>query len=176
MTAARTPVLDLIAHSPDQTRAIAGQLARQLEPGQVVLLVGSLGAGKTTFVQGMARALQAGDQVQSPTFTIVVEHDGTLPDGRPIRVYHMDLYRMGEPGDLGSVGIDDYLSDPDGIVLIEWPDRAAGWLPADYILVQMEMIADTKRAIRISPAPSPTAERERSAVERARREVGSGRG
>lgn len=59
MTAARAPILDLIAHSPEQTRAIAGQLARHLEPGQVVLLSGSLGAGKTTFVQGLARALQA---------------------------------------------------------------------------------------------------------------------
>jgi len=61
VTAARAPILDLIAHSPEQTRAIAGQLARHLEPGQVVLLSGSLGAGKTTFVQGLARALQAGD-------------------------------------------------------------------------------------------------------------------
>lgn len=176
MTAARTPKLDLIAHSPEQTRAIAGQLARQLQPGQVVLLSGMLGAGKTTFVQGMARALQAGEQVQSPTFTIVVEHDGALPDGRPIRLYHMDLYRMSGPDDLDSIGVDDYLDDPNGIVVIEWPDRAAGLLPADYILVQMEMVADTKRAIRISPSPSPTASREREAVERARREVGSGRG
>ncbi|HMM41015.1 MAG TPA: tRNA (adenosine(37)-N6)-threonylcarbamoyltransferase complex ATPase subunit type 1 TsaE [Thermomicrobiales bacterium] len=176
MTAARAPILDLIAHSPEQTRAIAGQLARQLEPGQVVLLSGALAAGKTTFAQGLARALQAGEQVQSPTFTIVVEHDGELPDGRPVRIYHMDLYRMTGPGDLDSIGIDDYLSDPDAIVIVEWPDRAPGWLPADYILVQMEMVADTKRAIRISPAPSPTATRERQAVERVRREVGSGRG
>ncbi len=176
MTAARTPILDLIAHSPEQTRAIASQLARQLEPGQVVLLSGALGAGKTTFAQGLARALQAGEQVQSPTFTIVVEHDGMLPDGRPVRIYHMDLYRMTGPGDLDSIGIEDYLSDPEAIVVVEWPDRAPGWLPPDYILVQMEMVADTKRAIRISPASSPTAERERRAIERVRREVGSGRG
>lgn len=176
MSATRTPTLDLIAHSPEQTRAIAGQLARHLEPGQVVLLSGSLGAGKTTFAQGLARALQAGEQVQSPTFTIVVEHDGTLPDERPVRIYHMDLYRMTGHGDLDSIGIDDYLNDPDGIVLIEWPDRAPAWLPADYILVSMVMIADTKRAIRISPAPSPTAARERQAIERVRKEVGSGRG
>ncbi len=176
MTAARTPILDLIAHSPEQTRAIAGHLARQLEPGQVVLLNGPLGAGKTTFAQGLARALQAGEQVQSPTFTIVVEHDGVLPDGRPVRLYHMDLYRMTGPGDLDSIGVDDYLSDPDGVVVIEWPDRAPGWLPDDYILVSMELVAHTKRSIRISPSPSPTATRERRAIERARREVGGGRG
>ncbi|HQZ89179.1 MAG TPA: tRNA (adenosine(37)-N6)-threonylcarbamoyltransferase complex ATPase subunit type 1 TsaE [Thermomicrobiales bacterium] len=176
MTAARAPILDLIAHSPEQTRAIAGQLARHLEPGQVVLLSGSLGAGKTTFVQGLARALQAGDLVQSPTFTIVVQHEGILRDGRPVRIYHMDLYRMTGSGDLDSIGIDDYLNDPDGIVVIEWPDRAPGWLPAEYILVTMEMVADTKRAIRISPSASPSATRERQAIERTRREVGSGAG
>jgi len=88
----------------------------------------------------------------------------------------MDLYRMTGSGDLDSIGIDDYLNDPDGIVVIEWPDRAPGWLPAEYILVTMEMVADTKRAIRISPSASPSATRERQAIERTRREVGSGAG
>ena len=176
MTVAHNPKVDLIAHSPEQTRAIAAQLARQLSHGQTVLLNGPLGAGKTTFAQGLARALGAGEQVQSPTFTIVSEHDGQLADGQPVRIYHMDLYRMSGPDDLDSISFDDYLSDPEGIVIIEWPDRAVSRLPSEYILVRMENIADTKRSISIAPSASRSATRERQAIELLRKEVGGGRG
>jgi tRNA threonylcarbamoyladenosine biosynthesis protein TsaE len=136
-----------------------------------VLLSGSLGAGKTTFVQGLAKPMRTGDQIQSPTFTIVSEHVGTDQEGGAIRLYHMDLYRLAGAGDMETIGLDDYLSDPDGITVIEWPDRAVDWLPDAYLLVQLEAVADSKRSLKLSPVGSEY----RKVVERFRKEVVGGR-
>jgi tRNA threonylcarbamoyladenosine biosynthesis protein TsaE len=153
VSAARRPAFDIISHSPDQTRAIGAQLGKLLRQGSLVLLSGAIGAGKTTFVQGLARPLRlrAGDQIQSPTFTIVAEHAGTDGDGRPLRLYHVDLYRLDGDGDLDSVGLDDYLADPDGMVVVEWPERGAGWLPEEHLLIELQPVADTKRNLRMTP-------------------------
>ena len=117
----------------------------------VLLLSGDIGAGKTTFVQGLARPLQTGDQIQSPTFTIVAEHSGTDADGRPVRLYHIDLYRLEGDGDLDSVGLDEYLTDPDGITVIEWPERGRDWLSEAYLLIDLQTVSDSKRNLRMTP-------------------------
>lgn len=151
MSASRRPAFDIISHSPDQTRAIGAHLGKVVPRGSLLLLSGDIGAGKTTFVQGLARPLRTGDQIQSPTFTIVAEHAGATADGKTLRLYHIDLYRLEGAGDLDSVGLDEYLSDPDGITVIEWPERGRDWLPKEYLLIDLQTIAESKRNLRMTP-------------------------
>lgn len=143
------PVFDIISHGPDQTRALGAHLGRQLRPGAVVLLAGPIGAGKTTFVQGLARPLHVDGPVQSPTFTLISEHAGRLQDGTRIRLVHVDLYRLSEDGTgLDSTGLEEELDAPDAIVCIEWPDRARHDLPPEYLLIEFVPLADEKRNLR----------------------------
>ena len=158
MSAARRPAFDMISHSPEQTRALGAHLGKLLQVGSLVLLAGEIGAGKTTFVQGLARPLRTGDQIQSPTFSIVAEHAGSAPDGEPLRLYHIDLYRLDGDGDLDSVGLDDYLADEQGIVVIEWPEGGRDWLPEEHLLIDLETVADTKRRLRMTPRGGPYVE------------------
>jgi len=105
--------------SAAETEVLGAELAAELEPGDVVLVSGELGAGKTTFVRGAARALGVRDPVTSPTFTIGARYHGSVP------VAHLDLYRLG--GDLGGEDpglLEDYLT-PDAVAFVEWPDAAA---------------------------------------------------
>lgn len=152
MSAARRPAFDIISHSPDQTRAIGALLGKLVTRGSLLLLSGDIGSGKTTFVQGLARSLHTGDQIQSPTFTIVAEHAATDAEGKPLRLYHIDLYRLDGAGDLDSVGLDEYLTDPDGITAIEWPEYGRDWLPKEYLLINMQTVSDSKRNLRMMPS------------------------
>jgi len=104
-------------YSAAATEAAGAELAASLEPGDIVLVSGELGAGKTTFVRGACRALGVTDPVQSPTFTIGRRYRGRVP------VSHLDLYRLGDLGDEDPGLLDDYLDD-DAIVFVEWPGRA----------------------------------------------------
>jgi tRNA threonylcarbamoyladenosine biosynthesis protein TsaE len=132
--------------SEAETAATGERLARALAPGDVVLLTGQLGAGKTAFVRGMARGVGAAeDDVSSPTFTLIQEYRG----GRtPLQ--HVDLYRL-TPEEAADLGLDDLVSNQN-IVAIEWPDR---WLgpPADAIEVRIEDNGGDSRMIRISRGP-----------------------
>lgn len=172
MTAPRRPALDVISHSPEQTRRIGTQLGRVLERGSLVLLGGMIGAGKTTFAQGLARGLRVPDEVLSPTFTLVTQHDGIDAGERPVRIYHIDLYRIEGSDDLLSFGFEEYLDDPQAIAIIEWPERARDFLPDDYIMIELTDIADTKRGIAIDPHGG----RYRQAIEKVRRELAGARG
>lgn len=172
MTAPRRPALDVISHSPDQTRRIGTQLGRALERGSLILLGGMIGAGKTTFAQGLARGLRVTTDMLSPTFTLVSEHDGIDASDRPVRIYHIDLYRIEDGDELLSVGFDEYLDDPDAITIIEWPERARSMLPPDYVVIELSSIADTKRSITVDPH----GERYREAIEKVRRELAGARG
>lgn len=127
-----------------ETRQLAASIASQLAVGDVVLLHGDLGAGKTTFVQGLAQALGAGEQIQSPTFTLVAEHEirlGTL--------YHLDLYRLNDPAELESFGYGSLIEPVDGITVIEWPERAGDWLPDRYLLVQLDYVDADRRRVEV---------------------------
>lgn len=167
----RIPALDIISHSPDQTRRLGAQLSRAARPGDVYLLRGPLGSGKTTLVQGIARGLEVEDYVQSPTFVLAMEHAGHLPDETPVRLYHIDLYRLEEPGELATFGLLDYLDDPEGIVVIEWPERVALDVFEQFLLIDLEFVADTKRRL----AFYPFGERYQRLVDRLRLEVAGGR-
>ena len=147
-------MLDLVSHSAEQTREVGARLGRRLRAGDLVLLHGDLGAGKTTLAQGIARGLGVADHVQSPTFTLVNEHEGGPADGPPIRLYHVDLYRLAGAEDLASFGFDDYLAPADGVSVVEWPERAASHLPDDYLLVRLETLGEGKRRLVIEPVPA----------------------
>jgi tRNA threonylcarbamoyladenosine biosynthesis protein TsaE len=129
--------------SEGQTAAVGEDLGRALRPGDVVLLYGDLGAGKTAFVRGMARGIGANpDDVTSPTFTIVQEYAGPAAT-----LYHVDLYRL-EGAEIDDLGLEDLVSG-DGIVAIEWAERWNG-RPDDVTEVRIEDIGDDRRRISIN--------------------------
>ena len=116
--------------SVEATVGLAAAVGALLEAGDVVVLAGDLGAGKTVFARGVARALGIDEPIVSPTFTIVREYLGRLP------LAHVDVYRLDGPGALHNVGLDE-LIDGETVVLVEWGDRIAGVLPADRLEVSM---------------------------------------
>ena len=170
MSAARRPAIDIISHSPEQTRAFGAQLGRLLGPGDVVLLSGDLGAGKTTFIQGLARGLGIAGPVQSPTFTIVSEHHATGAGATPL--FHIDLYRLQGARDTDSFGFDEYLNGDLAVVALEWPERAPTSMPEEHVLVELRAMADTKRRVQLLPRGSRYA----ALLERFRVEVAGARG
>lgn len=110
------------AHSADETKAIAENLAKDLKSGDVLCMYGDLGAGKTAFVQGLAKGLLIDAYINSPTFTIVNEYMGTLP------LYHFDVYRIGSSDEMLDIGFDEYI-DGDGVSVIEWAELIEDILP-----------------------------------------------
>lgn len=115
----------------DETRDLACALAPVARPGDVVVLAGDLGAGKTAFVQGFGRGLGVVDRITSPTFTLVhVYEGGRLP------VHHLDVYRLDQLSEALDLGLAEMLEDG-GVVLIEWGDAIAPLLPHDYLEVRM---------------------------------------
>ncbi len=112
--------------SPDETTALGVRAAKLLCGGEIILLWGPLGAGKTLFVQGLCGALGMADgDVVSPTFTLVNTYTG------PLTVHHLDLYRLGPDDDLHDLGLDAILEEVDAggaVLLVEWPDPMLGWL------------------------------------------------
>ncbi len=138
-------VLVIRTGSPEATRAIGealGRLLRQHDArGEVVALAGPLGAGKTCFVQGLARGLGAGGYVRSPTFVLVHCYPGPLP------LYHVDLYRIGS-SDVDALGLDE-LMEGDGVTAIEWPGSSV--LPPDHVSVELAFGTDENaRVVRIA--------------------------
>jgi len=120
--------------TPEETRALAARLAGEAPDGTVMLLSGDLGAGKTCFAQGLARACGVAKTVSSPTFTLVNEYAGAVR-----RFAHMDLYRMaGGAAEAHDIGIDDYLYGFPGLVAIEWPAQAASVMPEGAWRVSLE--------------------------------------
>jgi tRNA threonylcarbamoyladenosine biosynthesis protein TsaE len=132
--------------SPLATRRLAARLGRVARPGDVVALVGDLGAGKTTFVIGLAAGLGVPHEtrVQSPTFTLVNEYQGRLP------LYHIDLYRIAEPGELDELGLHEYLGGA-GLSAVEWFDRFPEVAPPNYLEVAFEPVGERGRRLTVTP-------------------------
>jgi tRNA threonylcarbamoyladenosine biosynthesis protein TsaE len=116
-------VHEFTTHSGADTIEVGRKLARLLKPPQLLLLRGELGTGKTTLVKGLAQALDAAepDEVTSPTFTLLHEYEGTR-DGKPVKLYHIDVYRLEGERQLDTLGLDELLT-PDALVLVEWGDK-----------------------------------------------------
>jgi tRNA threonylcarbamoyladenosine biosynthesis protein TsaE len=109
-----------ISHSSEQTAALGEQWGREAQPGWLIGLSGGLGAGKTLLTAGLARGLGVNGRVQSPTFALVNEYrDGRLP------LFHLDLYRLASRDDVLTAGLETYLENPGGVVVVEWIER---WL------------------------------------------------
>lgn len=124
------------------TRALGEALGRVLRAGDVVALVGELGAGKTTFAQGVARGLGVSGYVASPTFTLVREYRGR------VGLYHVDLFRIG-PEDLGGIGFDELL-DSGAAVVVEWADRAPERMPRDCLWVYIHGTGSEVRSLQVT--------------------------
>jgi tRNA threonylcarbamoyladenosine biosynthesis protein TsaE len=114
---------EFITSSGADTVEVGRKLAKLLKPPQLLLLRGDLGTGKTTLVKGIAEALDAAeaDEVTSPTFTLLHEYDGTR-DGKPVKLFHLDVYRLEGERQLETLGLDELLT-PDALVLVEWGDK-----------------------------------------------------
>lgn len=127
---------------PDEaaTAALAQRLAGALDDGLVVYLHGDLGAGKTSFARALLSVLGVGERIKSPTYSLVESYRA---QGRP--AWHLDLYRIADPGELEWLGL-DALSDPQALVLVEWPERGAGALPAADLVVHLEYAGLGRRA------------------------------
>ena len=118
-------------NSPDETWALAAELAGELGAGTVLALHGELGAGKTCFIQGLAAALGIDEPITSPTYTLISEYEGRPP------LHHIDLYRLSGPAEALGLGLEEYF-DANGITAIEWAERAEGLLPPDLIHIRIQ--------------------------------------
>ena len=132
----------VIARSPEETQAVGERLGARLEPGAVVACIGALGAGKTCFLQGLARGLGVESPVTSPTFVLVNQYRGRLP------VYHVDAYRTESLSELLDLGIEELLHG-DGVTVIEWADKLVPLLPSHTITVTITGLGDEPRRIAI---------------------------
>jgi tRNA threonylcarbamoyladenosine biosynthesis protein TsaE len=130
--------------SEAETVALGERLARELPARGVVLLIGNLGAGKTTLAKGIVNGLgaAAADEVSSPTFTLIHEYG----EGR---VYHVDLYRLEEPRQVATLGLDE-IFERDGLVLIEWGERFPKMLPPDRVEIRIRHLEGDEREIEVT--------------------------
>jgi tRNA threonylcarbamoyladenosine biosynthesis protein TsaE len=136
-----------VSSSPAETRAIAAALAPSFVSGDIVVLSGDLGAGKTCFVQGAAEALGVRSRVTSPSFVLVREYVGS------IRIAHVDVYRLNSLQELIDLGYEE-LFDPDVLVFIEWGDAVSGLLPEERVEVELRVESEERRRIMLR-ASSP---------------------
>ena len=145
------PSIRLDSHSESQTAAIGAAIAGWLQPGDILLLHGDLGAGKTVLAKGIGTALGVPEVMSSPTFALVNEHQ-TAPGQSITRLTHLDLYRLG-PEDLDSFGYGDIIDSADAVSLIEWPERAGNHLPDRYLLIEIVATGPSERQLLLLPHP-----------------------
>jgi len=142
-----TATTKIVSASPEDTEVAGERLGRTLGPGDVVALTGELGAGKTCFVQGIARGVGVTTRPTSPTFVLVNEYRGRLP------VHHVDAYRTNSVTELADLGLEEMI-DGDAVTVIEWAEKAGPLLPKRTIHVHIEGVGDEPRTIRIEPGVS----------------------
>ncbi len=134
-------MFSVITTSPEQTWRIGELLGARLSAGDTVCLYGELGAGKTSLSYGIALGLEVRTEyVTSPTFTFVNEYQGRVP------FYHIDLYRLSDPGELENIGFERYI-ESDGATVIEWAERAEGELPAECLNIYLSVVDEKSREL-----------------------------
>ena len=131
-------------NSPSETQRLGRRLAALLSPGDVILLQGELGAGKTCFAQGVGAGLKVAEAVKSSSFVLVNEYSGRL------HVHHADLFRLEDPQQVFELGLEENAQD--GLLLVEWPDRAPQELPPEHLLIRFETTGPKSRQIEIEAA------------------------
>lgn len=140
-------MLKVETNSPEETRRWGEIIGARLRPGSVVCLFGELGAGKTTFTQGLAAGLGVKEKVVSPSFIFAQEYKGKTP------FYHLDAYRLQSLGELEELGLEEYLTGQ-GVAVLEWAEKMASFLPPSYLKVEIKRVPgetkENKRQILIS--------------------------
>lgn len=134
--------MDFFSRSPEQTRHLGMRLGGALQAGDVICLQGDLGAGKTTFVQGIAEGWGSMDSVSSPTFIIVNQYRGADDH----QLFHMDAYRLDSTPEAEELDLDAMLAR--GPLLIEWPERMERLIPTEHLWVQLEYMNDEERELK----------------------------
>ncbi len=157
--------LDIISHSSAQTQRLGMRLGELVRGGELLLLEGSLGTGKTTFTQGLARGIGITEVISSPTFTLLKEYPGqpgptaqreqaqaTQQHRQQERhqvgpaLYHFDLYRLDDPEEILDLGFEDYFFG-NGVCVVEWADKAELLWPAEHLRLRMKIMSETKRGL-----------------------------
>ena len=136
--------LKLVTHSAEQTQKLGTSIGKLAEPGDIYLLIGELGAGKTCLTQGIAYGLDIQEYTLSPSFVIMRELHGHLS------LYHMDFYRLDNVTEISDLGLDDYLFGK-GVCVIEWANKGLTVLPEDHLLIKIDYLADNQRSFVIKP-------------------------
>jgi tRNA threonylcarbamoyladenosine biosynthesis protein TsaE len=136
--------LKLVTHNAEETQKFGTAIGKLAEPGDIYLLVGDLGAGKTCLTQGIAYGLDIHEYTLSPSFVIMRELHGRLP------LYHMDFYRLDNVAEISDLGLDDYLFG-EGVCVIEWANKGLTVLPEDHLLIGIDYISDNERSFVVEP-------------------------
>lgn len=136
--------IEVVSRSAEETQRIGAKIGGLCAGGDIFLLMGTLGTGKTTLTQGIARGLGIEDYVFSPSFVLVRELQGRLP------LYHIDLYRLDNIEEIAELGLDDYLYG-DGVCVVEWAEKGLPVFPDDYLLVELSYVSETERELRFKP-------------------------
>jgi tRNA threonylcarbamoyladenosine biosynthesis protein TsaE len=141
----KSPFMEYFTKSSEETIELGRKIGEVLKPGDILGFYGELGSGKTTMIKGIAMGLGVKEEnlVKSPSFIMINEYKGRFP------IYHIDLYRIKNTGEILSIGLDDYLYS-DGVCLIEWAEKAEGDLPENLIKVELEVVKPEERKVTIS--------------------------
>jgi len=137
--------LELISHSPEETQRFGIRIGELAKPGDIFLLVGGLGTGKTCLVQGIAWGLGIKEYAASPSFVVIRELYGRLP------LYHIDLYRLNHIEEIVELGLDDYLYG-NGVCVMEWAEKGLSVLPTEHLLIQISYLSDSERSFQLKPS------------------------
>jgi tRNA threonylcarbamoyladenosine biosynthesis protein TsaE len=131
--------LTLRSRTPGETRRVGARLGRLLQPGDVLLLQGELGSGKTVLAQGIGAGLRVREPVKSSSFVLLNEYHGRLT------LYHADLYRLDDPAQVAELALEEIAAP--GVLCVEWPERAWAELPPEHLLVRIEEVSAKERAL-----------------------------
>ena len=136
--------LNLVTESPEETQRLGARLGKLAQLGDVFLLVGGLGTGKTCLTQGIAWGLGVKGYATSPSFVVINQYQGRLP------LYHIDLYRLDRIEEVMELGLEDYLYRR-GVCVVEWAEKGLAVLPEEHLLVEMSFLSDTGRNLVLKP-------------------------
>jgi tRNA threonylcarbamoyladenosine biosynthesis protein TsaE len=134
--------LELVSHGADETHAIGFRLGLTAKAGDVILMTGELGTGKTTMAQGIAEGLGVVERPRSPTFVMATEYMGRLP------LYHLDLYRVEQAAELSELGLEEYVSSQ-GVTVIEWADKAPEMFLSECLWISLNSTNEETRQIKL---------------------------
>jgi len=135
-------VKEILTRSPEETKDLGRKIGKLLEPRDILLLIGELGAGKTTLIQGLAEGVGVIDYITSPTFVLINEYQGRIP------FYHVDLYRLTEKIHIQDLGIEEYFAGS-GVTVVEWAERLGKLTPEKYVKIEIQRLSENERKILI---------------------------